>query len=539
MKFTRIITIILALIPQLSFSAKIPDNIELAETQLLRYHYTNEVISIDPQKIETVNDRHLANQLFEGLVTSQPNGSVIPGVATHWEHSPDFKQWIFYLRQDAKWSNGENVTAKDFVYAWRRLADPKTASPYISYLSLLKLDNETDIIQGHKEVETLGIEAIDDYTIKLTLSAPVPYIDLLVQNPALFPVPKRIVEIFGDKWTAPENLVNNGAYSLQSRTINEKIELTRNPHYWDNQNSTINNVTIYILDSEPAFAHYRANQLDIANIPTHFHQHEKFRQEYAPHINTHLQLATYRYEINTTKPPLNDIRIRKALNLAIDRELITHKILGYDSHSTFTFTPNYIYLGHKIKQPEYANFTQAERNQQAKNLLKEAGYSKQNPITIELTHSNNKNLKHFVVTSKASWEKNLDGMVKINLKGLEWKTLLTEKQQGNFQLISASWFADYNEATTFLSFYHSKNHKNHTGFASEHFDNLLQQSYYTKETEQRAALYAQAEAELEKYQPFIAIYHFMDFFVKSPKLQGYDTSNPQGIFLIKDLYFVK
>lgn len=539
MKLLKLTLCLYGLITPFTLHAEQSKNLPLAPEQSLKIHYTNDVITLDPQKIETVNDRHLSNQLFEGLVTSTPSGAISPGVATHWEHSADFKTWTFHLRKNAKWTNGEPVTAHDFVYSWQRLADPQTASPYSSYLEFLKLVNANEITKGKKSPKELGIKALDDYTLELTLTDPVPYIDLLTQNPALFPIPQKTVEKYGDKWTAAENLVSNGAYSLEKRVINEKVQIKRNPLYWDNEKSIIENATVLILDNSAAFARYRTGELDVSNVPNNFYLNQDFKKEYKDHLQPSPQLATYRYEINTLKPPVNDVRVRKALNLALDRDLITHKVLGLDRPITYTFTPSYIHLGHKIQQPEYIKLTQEERNQQAKALLKEAGYSKENPLVIELTHSQNQNLKPVIIASKANWEKNLDNIVKINLKGIEWKLLLDQKNQGDFQLITASWFADYNEASTFLGFYQSNYYKNKTGFASPVYDKLLEQSNYAPNDEQRAEYYAQAEAELEKHQPFISLYHHVDLIVKNPKLKGYDSNNPQGIYLIKDLYFEK
>lgn len=533
----HLIFLLLSGLATIAMAANVPEGTKLSPNQELRFHYVNDVIALDPQKIETLADMDLANQLFEGLVSITSNGGITPGVATHWMPNSDFTQWTFYLRNNAKWSDGSPVTAHDFVYAWQRLADPKTASPYISYITTLKLNNVVEVTKGEKSPDSLGIKALDDYTIQLNLSTPVPYIDMLIQNPSLFPVPRKIVEKYGEKWTDAKHLVTNGAYILQERVINEKIRLTRNPHYWNNANTIISNATIFILNDSSAFAHYRTNQLDISNIPANFHMNKDYQEKYKSHLYQNPQLATYRYEINIKKPPLNDIRVRQALNLAIDRKILTQKVLGYSSPVTFNFTPNYIYLGHKVKAPEYSQWSQTERNQKAQELLKQAGYSQQNPLVIELTYSNSKNNQNIVIASKAIWEKNLNHMVKINLKSVEWKMLLTEKQRGNFDLITASWFADYNEASTFLNFYHSKNIKNQTGFASHFYDNLLEQSYFAKDNESRAELYAQAENELAKIQPFIALYHYVDFFVKNPKLKGYGKHSTQGIFLIQELYF--
>lgn len=530
--------ILFALNPN-AFAAKVPVGVELAEKQEVQIQTTAEAATLDPQKMEGTGESLLARQLFEGLVTTDELDKLLPGVAERWESANDHKTWTFHLRKNAKWSNGDPVTAHDFVFAWQRLVDPKTASPYASYLEYMKMENVAAIIAGQKSPETLGVKALDDHTLQLTLTAPVPYADQLTQHASLYPVHRATVEKFGDNWVRPENLVGNGAYKIKERVLNEKIVFERSPTYWNDQETVVNQVSFYILNETSGIARYRTGELHLANIPRDLYKNAKFQAEYGDQIYTSRKLGTFTYELNLSKPPLDDIRVRKALDLGVEREVVTDKVLGFGQTPTFTFTPSYIGAGDKIQQPEYAGWTQAQRNDAAKKLLIEAGYSKANPLKTELLYNTNEGLKSIAVAVTSMWKKNLDGMVDISLKNMEWKTFLDTKNQKDYHIAFSAWLADYNDASTFLTYYLSNSEQNRIGFKSEKFDKLINDSYYAKDEAERAAIYAQAEAELGSHHPFVAIYHYAGLFIKHPKLKGYEGKSPQGVYFVKDLYLEK
>lgn len=314
----------------------------LADQQVLNMNFIEEVTTVDPQKNEGLEDGHLARQIFEGLVNVDEQDNLVPGVATHWEHSADFKQWTFYLRKNAKWSNGDPVTAHDFVYAWRRLLDPKTEAPYANYLGFMQLVNTQAILAKQLPVERLGVQALDDYRLQLNLSTPVPFLAELTQHPVLFPVHRKTVEQYGDKWTAPEHIVSNGAYVLADRVFNEKIVLRRNKYYWNDSHTVINQANIFILDSEAAFNAYRSGRLHFSDFPSTFFKNSQLRQRYQAEILVKLSQATFFYEFNTHCPPFDDVRVRKALSLALDRKIMVENILGYGQMEAFRFVPPFI-----------------------------------------------------------------------------------------------------------------------------------------------------------------------------------------------------
>ncbi len=248
------------------FAAKVPEGTTLAEKQEITINNASEPSSFDPHKIEGVPESQVAYQLFEGLVTKDSDGNIQPGVAESWENTPDYKTWTFKLRQDAKWSNGDAVTAHDFVFAWQRLVNPLTASPYSSYLTYLNVENAQDIIDGKKKPEELAVKAIDDHTFQVQLSQPVPYAVELVTHSSLLPVHKATVEKYGDAWVKKGNLVGNGAYTLADHVINEKIVFERNKNYWNDKETVINKATfLAIANATTDVSRYRAGDLDMTS----------------------------------------------------------------------------------------------------------------------------------------------------------------------------------------------------------------------------------------------------------------------------------
>jgi oligopeptide transport system substrate-binding protein len=281
-----------------AMAANVPAGVQLAEKQTLVRNNGAEIQSLDPHKIEGVPEANVSRDLFEGLLITDLQGHAIPGVAEKWENK-DFKVWTFHLRKDAKWSNGEPVTAQDFVYSWERLADPKTASPYESYLQYGHVANIDDIIAGKKAPDTLGVKALDDHTLEVTLSEPVPYFYKLLVHASLSPVPKAAIEKYGEKWTQPGNIVTNGAYTLKDWVVNERIDLVRNPQYWNNAKTVINQVTYLPISSEVTDVNrYRSGEIDMTYNQLPIELFQKLKKEIPNQVHVDPYLCTYYYEIN-------------------------------------------------------------------------------------------------------------------------------------------------------------------------------------------------------------------------------------------------
>ncbi|AIK14043.1 periplasmic oligopeptide-binding protein [Pectobacterium atrosepticum] len=519
-----------------AFAATVPAGVQLADKQELIRNNGAEVSSLDPHKIEGVPESNVSRDLLEGLVISDVNGKTSPGVAESWDNK-DFKVWTFHLRKDAKWSNGEPVTAQDFVYSWQRLADPKTASPYASYLQYGHLLNIDDIIAGKKSPDTLGVKAIDDHTFEVTLSEAVPYFYKLPVYVAMSPINKTVVEKFGEKWTQPQNWVGNGAYKLKSWVVNEKMVLERNPQYWDNAHTVINQVTYLPIASEVTDVNrYRSGEIDMTynNLPIELFQ--KLKKEIPDEVKVNPYLCTYYYEVNNQKPPFNDVRVRNALRLGLSQDILTNKVKNQGDIPAYGFVPPYI-DGLKASVPEWFTWSQTKRNEEAKKLLAEAGYTAEKPLTLSLLYNTSDLHKKMAIAAASIWKQNIG--VDVKLENQEWKTFLSPRHQGTYDVARAGWCADYNEPSTFLNSMLSDSSSNTSHYKSKEFDALVAKSLQVKTDEERAAVYQQAESQLDKDAVTIPVYYYANTRLVKPYVGGLTGKDPQDNVYVKDLYIIK
>lgn len=517
-------------------AAVVPAGVQLAEKQTLVRNNGSEVQSLDPHKIEGVPESNINRDLFEGLLISDVDGKPSPGVAEKWENK-DFKVWTFHLRKDAKWSDGTPVTAQDFVYSWQRLANPNTASPYASYLQYGHIVNIDDIIAGKKPVTDLGVKALDDHTFEVTLSEPVPYFYKLLVHSSVSPVPRAAVEKFGEKWTQPANIVTNGAYKLKDWVVNERIVLERNTNYWDNAKTVINQVTYLPISSEVTDVNrYRSGEIDMTynNMPIELFQ--KLKKEIPNEVHVDPYLCTYYYEINNQKAPFNDVRVRTALKLALDRDIIVNKVKNQGDLPAYSFTPPYT-DGAKLVEPEWFKWSQEKRNEEAKKLLAEAGYTAEKPLTFDLLYNTSDLHKKLAIAAASIWKKNLGANVK--LENQEWKTFLDTRHQGNYDVSRAGWCADYNEPTSFLNMVLSDSSNNTVHYKSPAFDKLIADTLKVTDEAQRSELYSKAEQQLDKDSAIVPVYYYVNARLVKPWVGGYSGKDPMDNIHVKDLYIIK
>ncbi|HGY3717359.1 oligopeptide ABC transporter substrate-binding protein OppA [Citrobacter sp. Res13-Sevr-PEB04-36] len=517
-------------------AAEVPAGVQLAEKQTLVRNNGSEVQSLDPHKIEGVPESNISRDLFEGLLISDVDGKPSPGVAEKWENK-DFKVWTFHLRKDAKWSDGSPVTAQDFVYSWQRLANPNTASPYASYLQYGHIVNIDDIIAGKKPITDLGVKAIDDHTFEVTLSEPVPYFYKLLVHSSVSPVPKAVVEKFGDKWTQPANIVSNGSYKLKDWVVNERIVLERNTNYWDNAKTVINQVTYLPISSEVTDVNrYRSGEIDMTynNMPIELFQ--KLKKEIPNEVHVDPYLCTYYYEINNQKPPFNDVRVRTALKMALDRDIIVNKVKNQGDLPAYSFTPPYT-DGAKLVEPEWFKWSQEKRNEEAKKLLAEAGFTAEKPLTFDLLYNTSDLHKKLAIAAASIWKKNLGANVK--LENQEWKTFLDTRHQGNYDVSRAGWCADYNEPTSFLNMVLSDSSNNTVHYKSAAFDKLIADTLKVTDEAQRSELYSKAEQQLDKDSAIVPVYYYVNARLVKPWVGGYSGKDPMDNIHVKDLYIIK
>ncbi|CNH99354.1 MULTISPECIES: ABC transporter substrate-binding protein [Yersinia] len=516
-------------------AADVPAGTVLAEKQEIVRHIKDEPASLDPMKAVGLIEAQVARDLFEGLVNQDAHGQIIPGVATKWQ-TADNQTYIFTLRKDAKWSNGDPVTAQDFVYSWRRLVDPKSLSPFAWFAELAGMENAQQIIEGKMPPETLGVSAVNDYTLKVKLSKPVPYFPSLTANFSLFPVPSSVVEKYGSDWTKVGNLVGNGAFKLQDRVVNEKLVLVPNEHYWDHARTVLTKVTFIPINQEAnATKRYQAGDIDITeSFPKNLYQ--KLLKDIPDQVYTPDQLGTYYYAFNTQRAPTNDVRVRKALSYAIDRKVIAEKVLGTGEKPAYHFTPDvtagYHPVANLLQQQD-----QDELNAQAKALLHAAGYGPDKPLKLSLLYNTSDNNQKLAIAIASMWKKTLG--VDVKMINQEWKTYIDSRNTGNFDVVRASWVGDYNEPSTFLSLLTSTHSGNIAKFTNENYDRLLSEA--GKQTNPKALSddYNKAEQIIAEQVPIAPIYQFTNGRLIKPWVKGYPITNPEDVAYSQMLYIIK
>lgn len=515
-----------------SLAANVPAGTKLADKQEFVRGNGTEVASIDPHKTEGVPESHVIRDLLEGLVNQDANGKTVPGVAESWE-TTDNKTFIFHLRKDAKWSNGDPVTADDFVYSFKRAVDPATASPYSWYLEMTTMVNAADIIAGKKDKETLGVKALDANTLEVNLETPVPYFVKMMGHTTVKPVHRATVEKWGDQWTKPEHFVGNGAYVVDKWTVNERLVMKRNPYYWDNAHTVIDQVTYLPIENQVAeMNRFLSGEIQMTyELPLeHF---KRLKKEYPESVNVKGNLCTYYYGFNNQKAPFDDVRVRKALSYAIDRDIIANAILGQGQKPAYFMTPE-ITADFNPEMPAYGKLTQKERIAEAKKLLAEAGFDKSHPLEFTLLYNTSENHKKIATAIQSMWKQALG--VNITLENQEWKTFLDTRREGNYDVTRAGWCGDYNEASSFLSLMQSNNSSNDQKYHSAEYDAVMEKALNAKTDEEREALYVEAEKLLARDMPIAPIYQYVTSRLVSPQLGGYPVNNAEDKIYTKDLY---
>ncbi|MDO4441234.1 MAG: ABC transporter substrate-binding protein [Moraxella sp.] len=510
---------------------------ELAAEQKITINNSAEPESLDPHKVSGVPESDLIRQMLVGLTSTDADGKTVPGMALEWS-SEDNKVWIFKLR-DANWSNGEPVTAHDFVYSFRRVVDPATASPYATYLAGLKVLNAEAIVDGKAKPDTLGVEAIDDKTLKVTLTQPTPYFPDAMMHTSVKPVHQKTVETLGDKWTNVGNFVGNGPYILQDWRVNERIVLKRSPSYFDDAKTTINEVTFLAIPQDTVdVQRFKAGEVDITASSIPPTQFEQLKKELGDQVVVQPRLCTYYYEFNHTKAPFNDARVRKALSLTMRRDTITDSILRQGQTPAYQFTPEAI-NGAKSYAPEWKSWDDAKRTEEAKRLLNEAGYNESNPLKFELLYNTNEQHKTLAVAVASFWKDSL-GFVDVSLNNQEWKTYLDTRRNQKHDLARGAWCADYNEQSTFLNTLRSTDSNNNGKYNNPAFDQLLDTAFEAGITDAaRADIYEKAEAMLDADSAGIFVYQYVSPRLIKPYVQGFSSKDPMNQYHVKDLKILK
>ncbi|MEL7178874.1 MAG: peptide ABC transporter substrate-binding protein [Pseudomonadota bacterium] len=504
----------------------------LASDQSFTYRDLDESPSIDPGLAEDSAGGDILRDLFEGLYNQDAAGNLVPGVALSHDVSDDNLVYTFTLRDNAKWSNGDPVTAGDFEYAWKRAASPELASPYSWFIELMALENASEVIAGDAEPSALGVTAIDDTTLEVRLTQPLPYFAQMLTHFTTFPVHPATVEEFGSDWTKPGNMVSNGAYMLTEHVPQEKLVRERNAMYWDNDNTIIEKVTSLVINDENvALTRYLAGELDRTDVPAG--QFPRLAAEYPDQAVSVPLSCSYYYMFNLrdgAPEELQNADVRKALSLAIDRDIIVENVLAGGQEAAYTFT-HWATAGFETPDIPMATMTQAERNAMAQELLAGAGFGSDNPLSIDLVYNTSDSHRSVAVAISQMWKQTLG--VETTLANQEWQTFLEARSNGDFEMARGGWCADYNEASTFLDLMDSTSGYNDSKYVNPEVDALLAEA---KTSTNAQANYDRVEEFIAQDTPIIPIYHYASVKMFAEDLEGWPFSNFQQNWYSKDLY---
>ena len=507
----------------------------LADVQELHRGNAAEPNSLDPHRAEGVPSANILRDLFEGLTTEAPDGRVVPGVAERWTISSDGLRYRFHLREDARWSNGDPVTAEDFAFSLRRSVDPATGSNYSKVFEPVR--NAGEIIAGRLPADALGVAAVDQRTLDIELEHPAPYLLGLLTHSSAYPVHRPSVEQHGQAFARAGRLIGNGAYRLDEWVIQSRIALVRNPHYWNDDQTVIERVVYYPSENQASeFKRYRAGELHWTDvIPKN--QVRWIREHLAEEFRASPYLGTYYYGFNLDREPFRDApALRKALALAIDRETLTGKLLATGELPAYGWVPPGIHGYPRVELP-WADWSPERRLAEARRLYAEAGYTRERPLRVELRYNTQDDHRKIAIAVAYMWRRALG--VETTLINQEWKVFLQNRRFGRVtEVFRAAWISDYSDPYSFLELFRSDNNLNDTGYRNPRYDALLADASNEPEAGRRSALMAQAEAVLLEDLPIAPIYHYVSARLVKPSVRGWQA-NPLDHHYTRSMYLVQ
>ncbi|MDP3531872.1 MAG: peptide ABC transporter substrate-binding protein [Alphaproteobacteria bacterium] len=514
---------------------------DIKNEKILRRSNSAEPQSLYIARASDVPSNMLLRDLYEGLVNCDQNGKIIPGAAQRWEIDETGKIYTFHDIR-GNWSNGDPVTAHDFVFAWQHLLDPKTASTYAFILSPVL--NAHEISKGeNKDLNALGVKALDDKTLQVTLKAPTGYFLNSLLHYSFFPFHKGALELYKNEVTKPGKMVSNGAFMLTEWRPQDYIMLSKNPHYWDRANVKIDKVQYFTTEEQnTTLKNYRAGQLDLTyEVQAEKIQFIKRDKDLVKDLKIHPYLSNYYYGINLRKAPLGTNKdIREALSMVIDREKIVNHITLAGEIPAYGFVPPMTANAKPVSLSFQALSTE-DRLKRAKELYEKAGYNLKNPLKFEFSYNTDENHKKVALAVIDMWKQAFPG-IEVTLRNLEWKVFLQERSEGkNIEMYRGGWAGDYNDPLTFLEIFKSDSGVNHCGYNSPQYDALLEQASIAVDLEKRAEIFGQAEKILLEDAPLLPIYNRVTARLVKPWVKGYGIggSNLLDIFYSKDLDIVK
>ncbi len=486
--------------------------------QVLHRGIGPEMADLDPHMATQTNYYSVLSALLEGLTAEDPvDLHPVPGVAERWDVSPDGITYTFFLRAGARWSNGDPVTAADFIASWRRILTPSLGAAYASQLYLIQ--GAEAFNKGVADFSQVGLHARDSRTLTVVLEHPAPWFLSLLSSPAWLPVPVSTISKYGgvaergNPWASPEHWVGNGPFVLKSWRHGQEIDVARSPTYWDAARVRLSEIRFHTIESIDAEERaFRSGQLHVTEtIPPD--KIAPYMRDSPGLLREDALLGTYFLRVNVRRPGLGDARVRTALALAIDRAAIVEKVLRGGQKPAFSFTPPGI-GGYEPDPVQQMNL------EKAKALLAQAGHPGGEGLPVfELLYNSSESHKLIAEAVQEMWRRDLG--VQVRLANEDLKSTEDARSTGGYDLLRSSWIADYADPSAFLDIFRGDSGNNFTGWSNREYDNILFTAERTPDPAARNALYGKAERLLLAEAPIIPLYHYTHVFLIRPSVHGW------------------
>ncbi len=470
--------------------------------------------SLDPQRAEDAFSYDVLRDMYEGLTASTPAGDVVPATATSWQVSEDGKSYVFQLRREARWSNGDAVTAENFVSGFRRALDPNTGSGAADLLRAI--ENAPAILLGQLPVDRLGVRAIDDWTLEIRLSHPVSYFPDILTNTVASPAhPSSLDGSAG--YSRPGSTVSNGPYALAAFAPGANLQLKRNSHYWDSGKVDFDEVRYeFVADENAEYTRFRAGEIDVTNtVPEQRFQELLVNQD--PRLQHRSTLATFYFTLNTDRGPLRGkAGLREALSLALDRNVISGSVTRAGQVPAYSLVPPGAW-NYEPPAYDWRDSTADERTAQARALYAAAGYSAARPLRLRLLYNENELIQKVCIAIAAMWQEALG--VETELVQMEFKAYLAARADpAQWDVVRVGWTADYNDASSFLDTMTVGSPQNFGRWSNAEYARLLALAAGELDPSRRRDVLQQAESLMLNDYPLLPVYYYVTRRLVQPRI---------------------
>lgn len=520
--------------------------VEETVEQKIVYNLGADPKTIDPQLNSAVDGSTIIHNAFEGLMREDENSKIVPGTAEKYEVSDDGTVYTFHLRENAKWSDGKPVVAGDFVYAWKRALNPEVAAEYAYQLFYIKNGaayyNKEKIGDKVATADDVGVKAIDDKTLEVTLEAPVPYFLSLAAFPTYFPVREDVIEGNEEKWTLkPDTYISNGPFKMSEWKEKESITFVKNENYWDAKNVKLETLEVRLIDDQITYLNaFKSGEVDIiesppqAEIPTLL---DEGTAKIYPYLGTYFYVINVSDKAKEVDPKaaeaLSKPKFRKALSLAIDKQLIVDKVAQGGQTPANSYVPAGILdsAGKEFKKDSSSKGTDIE---EAKKLLAEAGYPNgEGAPTITFTFNTDQGHQNIAQAVQDMWKTNLG--INVELKNEEWAVFQDTRTNFQYSMARHGWIADYNDPMTFLDMWTTGNGQNNSGYSNKEYDKLIAEAKVELDDTKRTELLHKAEDILMDESPVIPLYYYTNVLCIDKNVKG-TYKSPLGQMEFRDAY---